>query len=212
MRAGSQTAEPVRNRVRAAEGIDVALLRAAARRVGTDEDRGDRRVAGPAGIGNGELARLGHGQLLSVALLVRLRDPVGDLAHACELAARGLPARPGRCFGGRGPGRENDERTDACADDRGESEIDDPEAEAVRGLAGPVAARRRELKRGLRLGRRWRRDHILGHVSSCSRSISGFLRPTPSRIRIRSSPKTSRRSTSVSAIFSTASLFSRTRL
>ena len=30
--------------------------------------------------------------------------------------------------------------------------IDDPEAEPVRGLAGPVAARRRELKRELRLG------------------------------------------------------------
>ena len=42
MRAGSQAAEPVRNRVRAAVGIDVALLREPARRIGTDEDRRDR--------------------------------------------------------------------------------------------------------------------------------------------------------------------------
>ena len=160
---------------------------------------------------HGELACLGHRQLLSVLLLVRLRDPVGDLAHARQLAAGRLPARPGRRFGRRGPAGEDDERADARAEDGGESDDRGSRSGAGTRTCGPGRFASARAEAGVRLGRSGP-DHILGHASSLARSISGFFRPTPSRIRTRSSPKTSRCSTSSSAIFSTAALLRRTRL
>ena len=111
--------------------------------------------------------------------------------------------------GGVGPACENDERPDAGTDDRGKSDIEDPEAEPVRASDARgrgAVVRSSPVAPAEAVGGRFR-GHIFGHVSSFPRSISGFVSPTPSRsLRPVVAEDLAMPPRASSAIFSTATL------
>ena len=78
-------------------------------------------------------------ELLAARQAVLRADVLGDLERVRVLAALRSPRRPGRLLGRGGAVGEDDEGAEACADYRGEEDVDDPEAEAIGRAPRPVA-------------------------------------------------------------------------
>ena len=145
---------------------------------------------------------------------------IGDLRGALLGASRRLPRRPGGSGGGAPAADEDEQRPHAGAGDDREQDVERRKSASVGEAPRAVGARLRDGDDRRAPGVRRRRlrvggglvHHIVGHELSSARSTSGIaIFDSSSRFRS-SSPKSSRRASSTSAMCSTASRFAMIRL
>ena len=215
-----EPAEAVLDRVSRVDRRDVARVGSTCGRIGAHRDRAD-------GLGRRAVQRPDRRPLvrdrdqgLAAGEAVRVAHVLGDLRDALLGGSGWLPRRPGGS-GGRAPAADEDEqRAYARPGDDREQDVERREAAPVGEAPRAVGTRLRtgDDRRAARV-RRHRLGvggglvhHIVGHELSSARSTAGMvIFDSSSRFRS-SSPNSSRRAASTSAMCSTASRFATIRL
>ena len=217
-RSGS-AAQRVHDRALRIESVYVVRLGSTVRRVRVPRDGANRNVVPSENVAVGGPGRDAD-EGVPARKSVGVADMVRNLGGAALGAAGRLPRRPGGS-GGRAPAAdEDDQRSHACSRDDGEEHVEGSKAASVGEAPRTVGARlrtgddsssHRVRRHGLCVCRSLV-HHIVGHELSSDRSTSGTVSFAPSSRSSSSSPKSSRRAFSTSAICSTASRLARMRL
>src|SRR5262245_42053280 len=218
--AGPESTQVVLDRGVAVDRLDVARVGAPSRRVRTNGECPDGQEVRSVDGSDGRALVGDLGEPVTGREPIPLAHVVGDLGSTLSGRSGRLPRRPG---GGRGrapAAGQHQQRTYSGARDDCEDDVEDPEAAAIREAAGALAARLLALGDGRSATVRRHRlgvggslaHHIVGHELSSERSTSGIaILDSSSRFRS-SSPNSSRRAFSTSAMCSTASRLWRPRL